>query len=47
MKTSAFDRMVNVVSYWYTALTKHYAIQPVEHVGSFAGSLLERSSWDH
>jgi hypothetical protein len=28
-------------------LTKHYPMQKPEHVGMFAGSLLQRSDWDH
>lgn len=28
-------------------LTKHYPLQKPEHVGMFAGSLLQRSDWDH
>jgi hypothetical protein len=32
---------------WYQALTHHYAIQSPDHVGAFAGSLLERRDWDH
>ena len=32
---------------WYHSLTHHYAIQVPDHVGAFAGSLLERRDWDH
>lgn len=28
-------------------LTKHYALHAPEHVGMFAGSLLQRGDWDH
>jgi hypothetical protein len=35
------------LSHWVNLLTRHYAINPVDHVGPMAGSLLERRSWDH
>jgi hypothetical protein len=28
-------------------LTKHYPLHKPEHVGMFAGSLLQRDAWDH
>jgi hypothetical protein len=28
-------------------LTKHHSMHPPEHVGMFAGSLLQRGDWDH
>lgn len=28
-------------------LTRHYPLQKPVHVGMFAGSLLQRSDWDH
>jgi hypothetical protein len=28
-------------------LTKHYPLHKPEHVGMFAGSLLQRGDWDH
>jgi len=31
----------------YLALTRHYALHTPEHVGQYAGSLLERRDWDH
>ncbi len=27
--------------------TKHYSLHEPEHVGMFAGSLLQRGDWDH
>jgi hypothetical protein len=30
-----------------TLLTKHYSLHSPEHVGMFAGSLLQRGDWDH
>ena len=47
MKAATFGQLVGTLSRWYQTLTKHYAIQPVSHVGPFAGSLLERRDWDH
>jgi hypothetical protein len=35
------------LSRWFTLLTRHYAINPVDHIGPMAGSLLERRSWEH
>jgi hypothetical protein len=32
---------------WYAALTQHHALHAPEHVGPYAGSLLERRDWDH
>lgn len=31
----------------FAVLTKHYSLHQPEHVGMFAGSLLQRSDWDH
>ena len=31
----------------FNLLTKHYALHQPEHVGMFAGSLLQRQDWDH
>jgi hypothetical protein len=28
-------------------LTKHYPLHKPEHIGMFAGSLLQRGDWDH
>jgi hypothetical protein len=28
-------------------LTHHHAITPVDHVGAYAGSYLQRRDWDH
>lgn len=28
-------------------LTKHHSLHEPEHVGMFAGSLLQRGDWDH
>ena len=30
-----------------SALTRHYSLHSPEHVGMFAGSLLQRGDWDH
>lgn len=32
---------------WFTLLTRHYSLHSPEHVGMFAGSLLQRGDWDH
>ena len=31
----------------FTLLTKHHSLHQPEHVGMFAGSLLQRGDWDH
>lgn len=40
-------RAMDALSRWFLLLTGHYAITVVDHVGPFAGSLLERQDWDH
>jgi hypothetical protein len=42
-----YGRAMEALSRWFLLLTGHYAIQVVDHVGPFAGSLLERKDWDH
>jgi hypothetical protein len=32
---------------WLLAVTHHYQLHQPEHVGAFAGSLLQRKDWDH
>lgn len=31
----------------FARLTKHHALHKPEHVGMFAGSLLQHADWDH
>jgi hypothetical protein len=31
----------------FDLLTRHYSLHSPEHVGMFAGSLLQRGDWDH
>jgi hypothetical protein len=47
MNSSALGHAFETLSSWFALLTRHYAINPVDHVGPMAGSLLERRSWDH
>ena len=39
--------ITNLLIRWYAALTQHHALHAPEHVGPYAGSLLERRDWDH
>ncbi len=32
---------------WFSAMVRHYKLHAPEHVGMFAGSLLQREDWDH
>jgi hypothetical protein len=36
-----------VVARWWLAFIHHHQLHAPEHVGPFAGSLLERKDWDH
>jgi hypothetical protein len=47
MSAITCSQALEKLSHWFALLTKHYAINPVDHVGPLAGSLLERRSWDH
>lgn len=47
MSSITHSHAFETLARWFTLLTRHYAITPVHHVGPMAGSLLERSSWDH
>ena len=40
-------RLTHTLMRWYAAVTHHYALHQPEHVGPYAGSLLERRDWDH
>jgi hypothetical protein len=40
-------RITIVVLGLLALLTRHYALHKPEHVGMFAGSLLQRGDWDH
>ena len=47
MNSSALGHAFETLSSWLALLKRHYANNPVDHVGPMAGSLLERRSWDH
>jgi hypothetical protein len=40
-------RITVIVLSLLTLLTRHYSLHSPEHVGMFAGSLLQRGDWDH
>ena len=39
--------ITNLLLRCYAVLTQHYALHAPQHVGPYAGSLLERRDWDH
>jgi len=47
IKATYFWRLAAVVLGLLAVVTKHYPLQKSTHVGMYAGSLLQRSDWDH
>lgn len=45
--TSSHWHITEVAIHWFEVLTRHYQLHEAEHVGMFAGSLLQREDWDH
>jgi hypothetical protein len=46
-KISSRWRITLAVLSLFTLITKHHSLHQPEHVGMFAGSLLQRGDWDH
>jgi hypothetical protein len=46
-KISGRWRITLAVLSLLTLITKHHSLHQPEHVGMFAGSLLQRGDWDH
>jgi len=46
-KATYFWRAAAVILGILAVVTKHYPMQKSVHVGMYAGSLLQRSDWDH
>jgi hypothetical protein len=47
LAASTHWRVTAAVLGWFALLTRHYSLHRPEHVGMFAGSLLQRGDWDH
>jgi hypothetical protein len=44
---TVWRRLALALSRALRALTHHHSLHAPEHIGSYAGSLLEKRDWDH